>query len=60
MIKGCDLRDACITYRAEKGLSMEQFARLVGVSTITIFNIENGKHKPLATTVAKIIKIINE
>lgn len=60
MIKGADLQEACINFRAEHGLSMEQFARLVGVSTITIFNIENGKHKPLATTIVKILKVIDE
>lgn len=60
MITNEELRDKCIEYRAEHNLSQKELATMVGVSTITIFNIENGTHKPLATTIAKLLKIINK
>jgi len=60
MITYEEIRDKCIMYRAEHNLSMQEMAKMVGVSTITICNVENGTHKPLATTIAKILKIINK
>ena len=60
MITNEELADKCIAYRAEHNLTMKQLAKMVGVSVITIFNIENQTHKPLATTAAKILKIINK
>lgn len=55
-----ELRDMCISFRADHNLSQKELAKMVGVSSITIFNIENGTHRPLATTIAKLLKIINK
>lgn len=60
MITNEELREKVILYRAEHNLSQKELATMVGVTSITIFNIENGTHKPLATTIAKILKVINK
>ena len=54
------LSERIIAYRASKGLSQEDFAELVGVKRLTIFNIENEKSKPQKTTEYKINKVLED
>ena len=50
MIKGQDIQEL----RKSVGLNPEDFARLVGVTARTIFNLESGKHNPAYSTLEKI------
>lgn len=48
------LAEECINYRAFHGISQQQFADMVGLHRLTIFSIENERHKPNKTTEARI------
>lgn len=53
-----ELGDRILEYRARNNLSQEDFANLVQVNVMTINAIENGKRKPLRTTIKKIELIL--
>ena len=55
-----DLRTRIINFRAKKNLSMEKFAKMCGVTSQTIYNIENNLSTPTRLTVAKIVKVLKE
>ena len=48
------LGERILEYRAQHGLSQEEFANLVQVNVMTINAIENNKRKPLKLTEKKI------
>lgn len=54
------LGDKIIQFRAKHNVSMEKFAKAVNLSTITIFNIENGKHKPRKITEIRILDYMKQ
>lgn len=47
-----------LIYRAKNNISLRDFARMVGVTTQTIWNIENGKVTPERITEQKILLVI--
>lgn len=49
---GARIRD----YRQRKGLKVADFAKLIGISQGSLSDIENGKTKPSADTLASIIR----
>lgn len=48
------LRDEIVMYRAKNKLTMKEFAEMVGVTYMTISNIERGVQNPSRLTEAKI------
>ena len=46
-------------YRMENGVSQEDLGKLVGVNESTVFNWEKGYHKPFASKLKLLEKIIN-
>lgn len=48
-----------VGFRVRHNMSMKEFAELCGVTLQTIWNIENGKHKPLRTVEYKIMQVID-
>ena len=46
-------------YRMENGVSQEDLGKLVGVNESTVFNWEKGYHKPFASKLTLLEKIIN-
>jgi DNA-binding XRE family transcriptional regulator len=57
MEKG-NLVDLIVGYRARNNLTIKEMAEKCGVSWLTLWNIENGKHKLLRTTERKILNVI--
>lgn len=53
------LAEKIIKYRADNGLSQYSFARLAGLTQMTIFRIENGKPCQ-KTTECRILNIIEK
>ena len=52
------LADMIINYRAENDLTQEQFAKLVGLSVTTIFNMENQVYHAKKVNARKIQNLI--
>ena len=48
------LQEAILRYRAEHNMTQAEFAAKVGVSKLTILQIENGKRMPRTVTAMKI------
>lgn len=55
-----NLIDLIVDYRARNNLTIKQFAELCGISWLTLWNIENGKHEPRRVTERKILNIIEQ
>ena len=55
-----NLKAVMLNFRAKHDLSMEQMAKIVGVTTQTIYNLENDLSNPTRLTVSKIMRAINE
>ena len=53
-----ELIDKIVGYRVRNGLSMREMAIKCGISYVTLFNIENQKHKPTRTIQRKILNVI--
>lgn len=53
-----NLADMIIIYRGENGMSQEQFGELCGITSMTVSNIERGKHKPSKMVEAKIKHVL--
>lgn len=53
-----DLAKDMIAYRAKHKLSMVALAKLCGVSSQTVYNLENGYSEPTRRTVAAIEEVI--
>lgn len=52
------LQEAMIGYRAKYNLSMEKFAKIAGLSTQTVMQVERGYQKPSRITLAKITRVL--
>ncbi len=46
--------------RTERGMSVSELARRTGLSRTAIFNIENGKSNPLATSIQAISVVLDK
>lgn len=55
-----EFRDIVFDFRVKYDLSMEQMAKVVGVTTQTIYNIENRLTHPTRFTVGKVLRAIEE
>lgn len=55
-----DLANLIVDYRARNNLTIRQMAEMCGVSFLTIWNIENGKHNTSRITAKKITNAIKE
>lgn len=54
-----ELADKIINFRCNRGMSQTDFAKIAGMSFVTISRIETGKAKVSKITIAKIEKAIN-
>ena len=54
------LAERIVEYRARERLNQTEFANKVGVTTMTISNIENGRQDPSRLTIAKIEQVIGK
>ena len=57
-VKKMDLSKAILTYRAKNRLSVRAMADKCGVSTQTIYHIENGLQSPSRITAEKIRLVV--
>jgi DNA-binding XRE family transcriptional regulator len=55
-----ELVDLIVGYRARNELTIKEMAERCGVSWLTLWNIENGKHPPRRVTERKILNIIEQ
>ena len=55
-----NLVNLIVDYRARNNLTIKEMAKMCGVSWLTLWNIENGKHKLLRTTERKILNVIEQ
>lgn len=48
-----------IGFRARHNMSQSEFAKLAGVAMQTVYNIENGRHKPSKIVEYKIRQVLD-
>ena len=53
-----ELVNLIVDYRARNNFTIRQMAEMVGISYVTLCNIETGKHKPQRVIVRKILNVI--
>ena len=54
------LIDIIVDYRARNNLTIRQMAEKCGIAWLTLWNIENEKHKPRRVIERKILNIIEQ
>lgn len=52
-----DFKISLVAVRANAGMTLDEFAKAVGVSKDSIFNWEHGKGEPTATALRKMSEI---
>ena len=53
-----NLVNLIVDYRVRNNLTIKEMAKRCGISWLTLWNIENSKHKLLRTTERKILNVI--
>ena len=53
-----ELVNKIVGFRVRHNMTMKDFAELSGITLQTLWNIENGYHKPTRTTEYKIMQVI--
>lgn len=54
------LQERMVDYRAAHNLTQSQFADRVGVTTMTINQVENNRQNPSKLTIAKIERVVGK